>query len=133
MNITWHECKTYAEARNYWDIIYLPEWAGKPFYWGKAQKSFFGGHKRNFDGLHATGRYSNSYAHWIEGCLQHGARLYVGKPAPEDLPRLGAIEEFLIHTYPSTMNKRLPRAAESLQIQHGGSVPASISNANERA
>jgi hypothetical protein len=35
--------------------------------------------------------------------------------------RLNAIEEFLIHTYPSTMNKRLPRVAESLQIQHGGS------------
>ncbi len=34
---------------------------------------------------------------------------------------LNAIEEFLIHTYPSTMNKRLPRVAESLQIQHGGS------------
>jgi hypothetical protein len=56
MKITWVCCRSYDEARDYPRIIYLHEWNGKPFYWGKADKSFFGGHMREKDGLVASGR-----------------------------------------------------------------------------
>jgi len=72
MKIKWIRCHSYEEARNYSRIIYLHEWHGKPFYWGKAENSFFGGHMRARDGLKASGRYNASYRHWIEGCLRHG-------------------------------------------------------------
>jgi len=51
-------CRSYDEARDYSRVIYLHEWDGNPFYWGKAHNSFFGGHKRKRDGLEASGRYN---------------------------------------------------------------------------
>ena len=49
--------------RDYSRVIYLHEWNGKPFYWGKAHNSFFGGHKRKLNGLEASGRYNAGYRH----------------------------------------------------------------------
>ena len=54
MKINWIRCRSYDEARDYSRVIYLHEWDGKPFYWGKAHNSFFGGHKGKQDGLEAT-------------------------------------------------------------------------------
>jgi len=128
MKITWTRCNSYEEARDYSRIIYLHEWNGKPFYWGKAHNSFFGGHKRKRGDLHASGRYNAGYRHWIEGCLQHGGRLYVGQLDEEALAQVDAIENYLIHTYGHQMNKKVDAPVQKLNIQHLGDVPVSISN-----
>jgi len=127
MKITWVRCESYEAARDYSRIIYLHEWDGKPFYWGKAHNSFFGGHKRKRDGLQASGRYNAGYRHWIEGCLRHGARLYVGKLDDEALQCVDELEKFLIHRYGSEMNSRMEPPAQRLLIQHEGDIPLSIS------
>ena len=82
MKITWKHCRSYDEAKDFSRIIYLHQWNGEPFYWGKAHNSFFGGHKRKKDGLHVSGRYNAGYRHWIEGCLRHGGQLFVGQLDP---------------------------------------------------
>lgn len=126
MNITWTRCSTYEEARDFSRVIYLHEWHEKPFYWGKAHNSFFGGHKRNRDGLHASGRYNSGYRHWIEGCLQHGAKLYVGQLNAEALNNIDEVENFLIHTYGHVMNTRVSNPVRPIKITHTGEIPATI-------
>jgi hypothetical protein len=127
MRIEWKRCETYKEARDYYGIIYLHEWSDEPFYWGKAEKSFFGGGKRNKNGLHASGRYNPGYRHWIEGCLRNGAKLYIGKLDQDALAQIDKVENFLIHTYGHVMNTRVRLPTETLEITHAGDVPASIS------
>lgn len=127
MRIIWVRCERYEDARNYSRIIYLHEWHGKPFYWGKAHNSFFGGHKRTQGGLTASGRYNAGYRHWIEGCLRHGGRLYVGRLDEEALRCVDELEKFLIHRYGSEVNSRMEPAAQQLLIQHEGDIPLSIS------
>lgn len=129
MQITWIRCHSYAEARDYSRIIYLHEWSDKPFYWGKAHKSFFGGHKRKDGDLHASGRYNSGYRHWIEGCLMHGAKLYVGQLDEEALNAIDEVENFLIHSYGHVMNTKVTVPRRPLSIQHCGSVPAFINHA----
>lgn len=51
MKITWQLCLTYDEAKDRHRVIYLHEWDDKPFYWGKAHNSFFGGGKRQIGDL----------------------------------------------------------------------------------
>ncbi len=126
MKITWQQCKSYEVARNHSRIIYLHEWNEKPFYWGKANNSFFGGHKREHEGLKASGRYNSGYRHWIEGCLRHGAKLYVGKLNGEALAHIDEVENYLIHTYGHVMNTRVKAPPRELVIDHLGVVPASI-------
>ena len=126
MRITWERCLTYFDARDRSRIIYLHEWNNEPFYWGKAQDSFFGGHKRTRDGLTASGRYNAGYRHWIEGCLRHGAKLYIGTPNDEALAHLNEVENFLIYTYGHVMNTRVRPPVRNLQIEHLGEVPSSI-------
>jgi hypothetical protein len=126
MKITWIRCKSYEEAQNYCRIIYLHEWEGKPFYWGKAHNSFFGGGKRNRDGLNASGRYNAGYRHWIEGCLRHGAHLYIGMLDAEALSSVNEVENQLIHEYGSVMNSKAAVPTRHLQIAHDGDVPQSI-------
>lgn len=127
MNIQWICCHSYQEARNYRNIIYLHEWDGKPFYWGKAHNSYFGGHMRRIDGFTASGRYNSGYKHWIEGCLRHGASLYVGKLPDTGVHTIDEIENFLISTFPSEMNSRIKTVISPVNITHSGEVPRSIS------
>lgn len=131
MQINWKFCSTYADAKDYSGIIYLHEWDGKPFYWGKAHKSHFGGHKRKIGGLHASGRYNSGYRHWIEGCLQHGAKLYVGKLDDKDLSRIDEVENYLIHTYGSMMPQKKHAPRRNLDLEHKGYVPIVLLASNE--
>jgi hypothetical protein len=131
MKITWKRCNSYEEAKDYSRIIYLHEWDGKPFYWGKAHNSFFGGHKRRRGDLYASGRYNAGYRHWIEGCLQHGGRLYIGQLDEEALAHVDAVENYLIHTYGHEMNTRVETPVQELSIEHSGDVPASIGNSEK--
>lgn len=126
MEIFWHRCLTYDEAKDRRRVIYLHEWDNKPFYWGKAHNSFFGGHKRVLGDLHASGRYASGYRHWIEGCLRHGAKLYVGELSELALASIDDVEHWLIHTYGHEMNKKVRVPAVKLYIKHIGEVPASI-------
>ena len=126
MKIKWTPCRSYEDARDYSRIIYLHEWHGKPFYWGKAHNSFFGGGKRTRDGLEASGRYNSGYRHWIEGCLQHGARLYIGQLDAEALGCIEEVENYLIHTYGHVLNAKVASAQRRLRMDHEGDVPLSI-------
>lgn len=128
MLIDWIRCATYEEARDYSGVIYLHEWNDAPFYWGKADNSFFGGHKRKYDGLHASGRYNSGYRHWIEGCLRHGAKLYIGRLDSEARKQIDMIEQYLICTYGHVMNTRVCAVAPEIIVEHCGAVPASIRN-----
>lgn len=127
MKITWIRCRSYDEARDFCRIIYLHEWNGKPFYWGKASNSFFGGHMRKKDGFKASGRYNAGYRHWIEGCLRHGGALYIGRPDDEAITHIDEIENYLIRTYGQEMNTRVASPIPDLAIQHEGDIPLSIS------
>ncbi|WP_434600909.1 hypothetical protein J3P91_15005 [Pseudomonas sp. Z4-7] len=126
MKITWQLCLTYDEAKDRHRVIYLHEWDDKPFYWGKAHNSFFGGGKRQIGDLHATGRYNSGYRHWIEGCLRHGAKLYVGQLSDLALTNINEVENYLIHEYGHEMNIRVRMPPVPLDIEHLGDVPASI-------
>ena len=128
MEITWVQCTSYDEAKDYSRIIYLHEWNREPFYWGKAHNSFFGGHKRKRDELEASGRYNSGYRHWIEGCLQHGAKLYIGQLNEAALANIDEIENYLIHTYGHKMNTKVYEPRRKLSVSHVGDVPSSIND-----
>ena len=125
MTINWKHCLTYEDARNYTGIIYLHEWDDKPFYWGKAHKSYFGGHMRTYNEGKISGRYNVGYRHWIEGCLRHGAKLYIGILDEEALSAITAVENYLIAMYPSEMNTKKLQPIP-LTITHKGDLPASM-------
>lgn len=126
MRIDWKKCSTYEDARDYSGIIYLHEWNGRPFYWGKAHKSYFGGHMRTYNEGKISGRYNAGYRHWIEGCLRHGAKLYIGVLSEEAFNSISDVENYLIATYPSEMNSRKIKPLD-LIILHEGNVPVCIS------
>ena len=126
MRITWRRCLTYHEAQDFTQGIYLHEWDAKPCYWGKAHDSYFGGNKRKRGDVSICGRYGPSYKHWIEGCLQHGAALYVGALDAEALQNIGLLETFLIRTYRSVMNATDLHQPPVLVVDHAGDVPESI-------
>ena len=128
MKITWKRCHSYEEAKDFARIIYLHQWNDEPFYWGKAHNSFFGGHKRKRDDLHASGRYNAGYRHWIEGCLKHGGQLYVGQLDCEALACVDEVENYLIYTYGHEMNTKVETPQRSLSIEHEGDIPSSITN-----
>lgn len=127
MTITWACHKTYKDACNFTGVIYLHEWDNKPFYWGKAHMSFFGGGSRKHESGKRSGRYNSGYRHWIEGCLQHGAKLYIGNLDEEAMLHIDDVENFLICTYPGPpdINKR-KRPLKQMEIVHKGEVPAFI-------
>jgi len=113
MEIRWVRCLNYENARQFEGIVYLHEWNGAPFYWGKADGSTFGR------------RYNVGYRHWIEGCLKHGARLYIGEINDLEGYCLDDVEACLIKEYGSVMNKRIKTTALE-EITHRGNVPESI-------
>ena len=126
MKICWKLCSSYDEAKNFTNVIYLHEWDDVPFYWGKAHKSHFGGHKRKINGLHASGRYNSGYRHWIEGCLQHGGKLYIGQPDEEAKTILSEVENFLICTHRPKIKQREKRPFDSLVIEHVNDIPVCL-------
>ena len=131
MKINWVRCESYEQARDHSGIVYLHEWDGRPFYWGKAQNSFFGGHKRKHGTLNASGRYNAGYRHWIEGCLRHGAKLYVGQLDAEARANIDEVENYLIATYGHVMNTKVKEPLRQLTIEHTGAVPDSITGGRQ--
>ena len=117
---------SYEEAKDYFDIIYLHEWNGRPFYWGKVDKSKFGGASKFVGDRRLNARYNPGYKHWIEGCLRHGACLYIGQIEERGEYSLDEIEGFLIAKYPSEMNRRVRAPLTLQQVDHEGEVPISV-------
>jgi len=126
MKIKWIKCNSYDEARDFSKVIYLHEWNDKPFYWGKAHNSFFGGQMREKDGFRASGRYNAGYKHWIEGCLRHGGKLYIGMLDSDALKHVDEIESFLIEKYGHVMNTRTKPYVRKFNIVHEGDIPTCI-------
>lgn len=121
--ITWYRCTSYDDAKDYTRVVYLHEWDEKPFYWGMVKNSYFGGNKRTRGDDQVSGRYANGYRHWIEGCLRHGARLYIGVLEPSLISRIEEIEAHLIESFPSVMNSRKRAISGPFDILHSGDVP----------
>jgi len=126
MKITWVQCKSYEEAKNFCDIIYLHQWNGKPFYWGICDNSVFGGNPRTINGRRRNPRYGPSYRHWIEGCLRHGGTLHIGKPTERENYNLEDIELSLIAQFPSEMNPEVNARIIVQDIKHSGDIPVCI-------
>lgn len=128
MKITWTYCKTYDDAKDYQGVVYLHEWDNEPFYWGVADKSKFGGNRQKIDaGSYLNPRYGSSYKHWIEGCLRHGAKLYIGSITEDEGKAVFDVEKQLIHDFPSEMNAA--EISQRILIKHEGEIPKSIANA----
>ena len=78
ITIQWTECSSYEKAKDFKSCVYIHEWDGSAYYVGLSNY-WFGGNQRKLDGKKRSARYSTSYRHWIDGCLERGARLFVGK------------------------------------------------------
>jgi hypothetical protein len=126
MQIRWKRCRSYDEARSFCGVVYLHEWHDKPFYWGICDKSVFGGTPRPVDGVKRNPRYGISYRHWIDGCLQHGGRLYMGTPTGGAGRSLEDIERTLIAQYPPELNDGGDGRMVIHDIEHSGDVPPCI-------
>jgi hypothetical protein len=63
--VNWNQYNAVKEALNQTKGIYIHDWDKKPYYIGKLGTTF-------------KVRYSPGYRHWVEGCLEHGARLFIG-------------------------------------------------------
>lgn len=111
MEITWEKCDSYEEAKGHSGVIYLHEWSGQPFYWGKVGDSSFGQ------------RYNAGYRHWIEGCLRHGACLFIGKLDQEARNHINDLEKYLICKYGSVMNKQRKKPKTQINFEHKGNIP----------
>lgn len=126
MEINRVRCVSYERAKDFTGVVYLHEWDDTPFYWGKCDKSFFGGDRRT-TGERRCGRYGTSYRHWIEGCTQHGGKLYIGTPVKNDKQyTVGQIEQTLIALYPSVMNDKRDGKKIVPVISFTGDIPASV-------
>ena len=130
IRIRWTRCRTYDDAKDFRGVVYLHEWNGSPFYWGKCDESVFGGNARRIDGKKRNPRYGRAYRHWIEGCLRNGGALYVGVPQHSDGKRLSEIESALDAMYPATMNDPSKRSAVPQEMSHEGDVPICIQKRN---
>lgn len=117
MKITWEKCESYEKAKGHSGAIYLHEWSGQPFYWGKVGV-----------GSCFEKRYNLSYKHWIEGCLRHGACLFIGKLDEEARKHIDDLEKYLICKYPSVMNKRMAKPKTQIKFEHKGNIPYTISS-----
>jgi hypothetical protein len=86
--------------------------------------SVFGGNPRVIEGAKRQPRYGSSYRHWIEGCLEHGATLYIGKCSADEQFDLELVESTLIAELPSDKNRDAGRKVYDLI--HLGEIPLCV-------
>ena len=115
VTVSWVRCESYEEAREHRSCVYVHEWFGEAYYIGKIGKvTWFGG------------RYNTSYRHWIDGCLEHGARLYVGRLAAEHEDLIDVIEYMLLGVMNPPKNVRKTLRSNDVTLLHVGQVPAQL-------
>jgi hypothetical protein len=122
--LSWKKCSSYEEAKDEYDCIYLHEWNGKAYYVGICDRSIFGGNARKVNGVKMNPRYGYSYRHWIDGCLEHGGCLYIGKVSQEAV--LSDVEETLIGQLNPPKNTPKPYI-KKVPIEHGGDMSLCLS------
>ena len=111
----WKKYCSYEDVREVRACVYLHAWAGRAYYVGKLGRSWFGG------------RYGPSYRHWIDGCLEHGAELYVATlPDDNDRSVLDAVESALIDKLRPLKNIRKPGIESDLYLHHVGDIPEQL-------
>ncbi|EIE01402.1 MULTISPECIES: hypothetical protein [Leptospira] len=131
IEIIWELCEKYEDAKDHTQGIYLHEWDKKPFYWGKVDKSVFGGNPRKINGESVNPRYGSSYRHWIEGCLRHGAKLYLGKLGKVVEGAIERVEQTLMEEFPSEMNRKEDQNLQPILLLHKGKIPECIINSGK--
>ena len=115
INVMWTRFISYEEVRNQSSCVYLHEWFGKVYYVGIVRRgTWFGG------------RYGKSYSHWIDGCLEHGAKLYLGTIDDTDKDFLDTVEALLIKRLEPPKNVRKPYPRYEITLSHSGVVPSSV-------
>jgi hypothetical protein len=127
--VRWTLCAGYDDAKDFHSCVYCHEWRERPFYWGNLDRSVFGGSRRKLDGRSYSPRYS--YRHWIDGCLLHGAKLYVGVVSPAGSQEIQAVEGYLISNYPTKMNHGAA-VSPQITIRHKGHVPYCLKGESHR-
>ncbi|MBI2862269.1 MAG: hypothetical protein HYX89_05575 [Chloroflexi bacterium] len=122
--LNWKQCSSYEEAKDQYDCVYLHEWSGKAYYVGVCDRSVFGGNPRKINDNKMNPRYGPSYRHWIDGCLEHGGRLYVAKVS--EGVALSDVEDALIAQLHPPKNTSKPFVKE-VMVEHRGDVPLCLS------
>jgi hypothetical protein len=125
VKITWGQFSSYDEAKNKTKCVYIHEWKGKAYYIGICQSSVFGGSRRKINGKTKNPRYAISYRHWIDGCLEHGGKLYIGKISTRRNIDLKRIEQTLI-TQLKPYRQPLAKQNEEFILNHVGTIPLCI-------
>ena len=130
IKIQWFECFSYDDAKDFHSCVYIHEWDGNAYYVGMIGKSVFGGPRRKLeDGEMRNPRYGPSYSHWIDGCLEHGARLFVGISTDMKAIRLiKTVENELIGMLNPIKNKATNNSSVRLVLKHSGKVPSCLYN-----
>jgi len=112
VSVRWKQINSYDEASsNLAKGIYIHDWDNKPYYVGQLKGSTFGT------------RYNSAYRHWIDGCLKHGARLYIGSIGQSDMEYLDEIENSVIQFLNPSGNRRRKPPSVKLKLAHEGQVP----------
>jgi hypothetical protein len=126
VRIRWRRYTNYEDAQNCNGVVYLFEGKGRPYYWGKADQSCFGGNKRPLGYVTACGRYGTSYDHLVTAFMMLGGRLYIGKPAMPEGVTLDDVEDSLIAKYPPHIPAKPPKPRFNLRVLNVGSKPACL-------
>lgn len=111
--IEWKQYTSWVEASS--DLnkgLYIHDWSPtKAYYVGKLQRATFGR------------RYNKGYSHWIDGCIEHGARLFIGSVNQADSKYIESIESTIIQFLKPIKNhmRKLPK--DKLHVTHKGQVP----------
>lgn len=143
LRIHWKKVGSYEEAKDFHSAVYIHDWQDAPYYIGKLGETVFGGSPRSIRGSlkypdNSNPRYGSSYSHWIDGCLEHGANLYIGTfpdfseaadlgdNERKEILRLliGVVEKILqVQLQPIKGNVPSISIPDLLRLQHTGEIP----------
>ena len=126
VRICWTECHSYGEAKDYFESVYVHERDGQAYYVGKLDKTVFGGSQRRIGGKKRSPRYASSYSHWIDGCLDYGARLFIGLFQSSPIYSIADVESELQRLLQPAKDKSKRSTPASFKLSHAGNVPACV-------
>lgn len=95
ISLDFKRIKSYDNAKDFTNSIYIHEINGKSLYVGKLVKSCFGGTTRREGGIKKSARYCTGYKHWIDAALRSGSILYVSE-LKDMASHINIIEETII-------------------------------------
>lgn len=80
IHVLWERVNSHEIAQSKTEAVYIFDWHDSPYYIGMLGKAKFGGNRQRIQGTnkYLNPRYGSSYRHLVEGCLEHGAKLYFG-------------------------------------------------------